>query len=329
MIRGVKIYSLIFFTLILSSCFKEDEKIDAPVMGEVEIAKVSVGSNYDQQAYFNIRNNEVVASVPYDNWDLAFSCKEDDWTIRLNTSKMMYAAQTEASFEEDINTDDLEFRFDPSSGNQDSTAMAAWFELKDGQAESTDYTWVIDRGINTQGESYGTKKLKVEVLNNRYQISYAELDNFTSVQSADISKWEDYHFNYFSFEKGAIPSEPQKSMWTMRFQRYTTLLFTSDGEEYPYVVVGPLLNPDVRAARVQGDFDEFTLADTNSVNLSSQQDIISWDWKIYDFETGTYTIVPDLFYIIKDQDGFFYKLRFTDFYDEGIKGNISMETVRL
>ena len=45
--------------------------------------------------------------------------------------------------------------------------------------------------------------------------------------------------------------------------------------------------------------------------FSSAQDIIGYDWK--DFKDDSYKINPDIFYIIKDQLGEYYKLKFAGY----------------
>jgi hypothetical protein len=66
------------------------------------------------------------------------------------------------------------------------------------------------------------------------------------------------------------------------------------------------------------------------LEFSSRADVIGYDWKYYNFDAGVYTVVPDMNYVIRDRDGFFYKLRFIDFNnDVGEKGYPKFEFVRL
>ena len=66
------------------------------------------------------------------------------------------------------------------------------------------------------------------------------------------------------------------------------------------------------------------------LGLTNQSDVIGYDWKYYDFDDGVYTIEPDHNYVIRDRDGFIYKLRYIDFYsDLGEKGYPTFEFVRL
>ena len=78
------------------------------------------------------------------------------------------------------------------------------------------------------------------------------------------------------------------------------------------------------------EFSEIAISDTAALNLTTRADVIGYDWKYYNFDAGVYTIVPGMNYVIRDRDGFYYKLRFVDFYNNtGEKGNPVFEYVRL
>ena len=63
--------------------------------------------------------------------------------------------------------------------------------------------------------------------------------------------------------------------------------------------------------------------------MGSGATIIGFDWKYYDFNLG-YIIYPDRYYLLKDEDGFYFKIRFIDFYDpSGNKGTATFEYQRL
>jgi hypothetical protein len=58
--------------------------------------------------------------------------------------------------------------------------------------------------------------------------------------------------------------------------------------------------------------------------------VIGFGWKFYDFVESTYAIVPGMYYIIQDTDGFYYKMRMIDFYStSGIKGSPRFEFEKL
>ena len=57
---------------------------------------------------------------------------------------------------------------------------------------------------------------------------------------------------------------------------------------------------------------------------------IGWDWKQYDMSSGPYTVDVTKNYIVKNQNGLYFKLRFIDFYDDiGEKGAPKFELQKL
>ena len=113
---------------VLSSCFKEDEMIPAHDPGDVIEAEVALGELYTQQVYFNLSDSSTVASNNKDDWDLAFESTEEGWHIFLNTSCFMWAGATGITdFEASIDTTGLNWKYDPSDGNPDSTAIGQYF----------------------------------------------------------------------------------------------------------------------------------------------------------------------------------------------------------
>jgi hypothetical protein len=110
------------------------------------------------------------------------------------------------------------------------------------------------------------------------------------------------------------------------------MLQTSIGEDYPYLVFGVLLNPNkvVAALDTVHNFADIVLADTSEITFSQDLDAIGYEWKYYNFDAGVYTVVPEFSYIIRDRDGYYYKLRFVDFYnDTGDKGHPEFEFLAL
>ena len=64
----------------------------------------------------------------------------------------------------------------------------------------------------------------------------------------------------------------------------------------------------------------------NTLDFSSNRNIIGYDWKTFDIDAGYYTVNENIVYIIKNVDDFYFKLRFIDFYDDnGAKGTPTFE----
>ena len=81
-------------TFMLSSCFKEDERIPPHDPGDVTIDTIVMTNNYRYQVYYDLGTESVVATNEKKTWDLGFECGPDGWHIILNTSNFMLAAKT-------------------------------------------------------------------------------------------------------------------------------------------------------------------------------------------------------------------------------------------
>jgi len=113
-----------------------------------------------------------------------------------------------------------------------------------------------------------------------------------------------------------VISEPDRSNWDLLFTQYTTLLFTDEGDPYPYLVTGVLLNPALVLIAMDSitAYDDISFEKAQSMDFSKQADGIGYLWKEYDFDDGSYTVNSKIIYVIRDTRGFLYKLRFKDFY---------------
>ena len=88
------------------------------------------------------------------------------------------------------------------------------------------------------------------------------------------------------------------------------------------------MNGTSAARDTVNSFDDIKSADLSSYTFSSDQDIIGYDWK--DFKDDSYNINPNIFYIIKDHLGAYYKLKFAGFYNtSGEKGYPSFQCIKI
>jgi hypothetical protein len=340
----MKIFNLITFfisVVFLTACFKEDEKINPHDPGDVKTLAIELTKDYRYQVYYDLGSAEVVSTNLKNQWDLGFECGADGWHVILNTSNFMVAAETGLTdLSLPIDTVGYYWKFDVSSGNPDSTAIGNWVEFSspDSVKAYSNEVYVIDRGYDEAGNLRGLRKIVFEeVGDSTYRLRYANLDG-TDENTFIIKKDPSLNYTFFSFDDGGkqLSLEPPKYNWDLVFTQYTTLLITDEGDPYPYLVTGVLSNPYTIAVA------QDTLYEFSSINLeiadnfiySGQQDEIGYDWKdiVGDVNTGnvSYVIVEGLNYIIRDREGFYYKLRFISFYsDSGDKGYPTFEYQRL
>jgi hypothetical protein len=323
---------ILILILFLHSCFEEDEIVIPHEQGGLEVGQAALGEGYEQQVFYDLNRNMEVSSNSVSEWDLFFESSSGGWDIRLNTSKFMYAGNSfETNLETELNQSDLEMLFDASSGNPDSTAFGAWYQSNEDSTWSNMHVFLLDRGIDAKFLPVGMKKVQFDIIGEDYMIHYANTDN-SEENTILISRDPELDRIYFSFENGIVDIAPPSNGWSLLFSKYTTMLVTDEGENYPYLVLGALLNPIGTAATLDTihDFMDIQLGDTIDLEFTRRADVIGYDWKYYNFDAALYTIEPGLAYVIRDRDGFYYKLRFIDFYSEaGEKGYPRFEYIRL
>ncbi len=319
----MKLVNLSLFALpvLLSSCMKEELPVPAQVRGEGRSVQVCMGPGYQEQIWIDLATGATVASNNKSAWDLAFESDPAGWRIYLNGSRLMsvwHSTATDMSAPLDTAGMAAAKRIDAPSGHRDSTAIGDWRAL--------DAIRVVDLGFNAFGAPLGMRKVRVlEVDATSYRFEVADLnggDMRTIVLPKDASR----SFTSFSFANGVVPIEPQQGTWDIVITQYTHQFY----EPFlPYIVTGALVDmATTRVARIpSADFQQVTLQDTVQFPFSARRDAIGYDWKDYSFDSGSYTVFPEMVYIVQDAEGFFHKLQFTEFY--GPQGQVGCPTMNI
>lgn len=302
---------IIFHLMLLVSCLKKELPVTPHSSGNFNTSVIPLTSNYKYQIFFSLKNNQIVQQQLKTSWDIAFESSGKH--IILNSSKFMFAFNTNKNkFSQILDTTGFSFnkKYDSPTGNLDSTAIGNWWE------KNTVY--LIDCGYNENGIHLGFKKLKIiSYQNNTFTFSYCNLTD-TIAQTYTLSSDTNYRFIGFNFSsQQKVYIEPQKNQWDLLFTQYTEKL------SEPYLVTGCLINTPHTAAIMNTNisFENINYSTIYNYHLSIHANIIGYDWKAYDFNTSSYIIFPNKIFIIKDREGYFYKLRFIDFYSPtGEKG---------
>jgi len=321
MIKGANLFVIMLLILVLfSSCEKEELPIPAHNPGNVITNSVKMESDYRYQLFFDLENNTTIKQNHKTDWDLGFETTSEGNKVILNTSKLMYAANTQqSSFANIVDTAGLTFKWDGAAGTMDSTAIGNWI--------GSQKVYVIDRGYNEVGAHQGFKKIIFQSVNTaEYQVRFANLDG-TSEFNINISKDNNYNFIFLSLDGKLVSIEPPKEDWDLVFTQYTNI-FYDEVPVTPYLVSGCLSNRNkVEVAQVfNKDFNSITISDVTNYSFSNYINTIGYSWKEYDFDTSTYIIYYAKNYLIKSTEGKYYKLHFIDFYDSfGIKGTPTFE----
>lgn len=329
--RIITSISSLLILMALSSCFKEDEMVTPHEPGEVKKQVIEMTGSYRYQIYYDLGEDKIVSINDKTTWDLSFDCSDNGWLIKLNSSKFMLAGNTlKKDIKIPVDTLGLDWKYDKSNGNPDSNAIGKWVVLDSNNIplSYTEDVYVIDRGYDSEGVHQGIRKIQFTDWDPKYiTMRFAELrsDEFTEYT---VSKNPLFNFIQFSFDENGktIEQEPVKTEWDLVFTQYSTLLYTNIGEPYPYLVTGVLLNSNKTEAALDtsSTFQSISRENAEMLTFSQHHDVIGYDWKEYvgELTSGTYVVNFNYNYIIKDCEGFYYKLRFIDFYNEttGEKG---------
>ncbi len=306
--------------MVLGACEKPEELWKLPATGPATVASINMGASYDNAIFFTLKTGAVESRNTY-SWHLGFSTEATENHIILNGGNEVQIHQTNDTSFSNTHTvkPSTEWLWDNPNGKIDSTAFAGWYDTKTNT--SANLVYIIDLGSKAQVRF---KKIKIlSVSSTAFKIKYANLDG-TQEFTSEILKNTHTNYTYFNADNNAVVAfEPENRSWDLLFTRYRHLYYDMDPVT-PYYVNGALMNTKyvwVKETK-EFSFDEIDLAKANQLLLTQKADEIGYDWKFFDLNgTGKYRVDSKKIFIIKDKDGYLYKLRFVDFYDEsGAKG---------
>lgn len=311
--RGV-ILALATMTVV-SSCERDELPVE-PVKRDALSIEIPMGSDYSQVIWYDFSTNSIVKISQKSIWDLSIDCRPEYSRIYMNMARVMTAAKVENStFEQITSKNGLRFRGDASHGHPDSLAF--------GRTLTEGSLYVVDRGFNDNGTPLGYFKLSVEKVETEAITIRCALLNGQDEQLVRIEKNSDYNVVSYSFTNGNVFFfEPPKNTWDLCFSQYSYTFLPPDPYG-PYLVSGVLLNQYNTSCATDfiTPFADISSANLDSYQFSTQPDIIGYEWKDYNFDTGVYEVYPWMNYIIHDRKGFYRKLHFTGFYNnKGEKG---------
>jgi hypothetical protein len=296
---------------LFTNCHKEEIPIQPYDRGDMINGEVDLGNAYVNRLFFNLANSSIEGSIEKEDWDIAFSTEENH--VILNDGRLMSAWKSPFT--------DLAAANDSSGYEQGKEVEVAAELLEDPAIDDLEGIYLLDLGFTGFGLPIGMVWLEFKEVNQgAYVIAFKRYGD-SAIEEAIISRESPGGYTYFSFAENAVVTSPPSSSWDIIFTKYTHQF-----EEPPmaYLVTGVILNLNrtVAAEYSEKPFEDISAADTSMVEWSNRPDLIGYDWKTYSFDTGTYVVATDRTWLIRTTEGFYFKLRFTDFYDE--EGNVGV-----
>ena len=326
-------FSLLATSISLTSCFQEIDTVRQERQTKTIIT--SEGSIYSEITYFKVYENATaqVAIEPRGTWDLAFQSALEGNNVLVNYTVSATAINTETSnfdavdkntVNELFTSDNWRFN-DPSFSNiKDSTALYGW---ENGEV------YIVYRGSAALASDAYYKVQLLSETSESYTFRYAHVESTTPIEKT-IARTLGLANIYFSFENdGLVEYEPLLYEWDFYFAPYFGWFETlTPGEYAPYNLTGVMINNEGGVLVCQV-FDEnieyadisFSMAET--LTYTDWKGVIGSTWKkIPNPDNPIYSMDTDKKYVLKLNDGNYYKLRFLDFYNtEGERGYPSFE----
>lgn len=304
------------------------------------------GVLYSNKVFIDLSANRQT-SVNRNNWDLGFYGGADQFRVILNSSSAMMAKQinkndlnqvsgadttgfgTEVAFNQFAPVTSSLPYMDYPSGDLSRTAIS---EVSAVPEENKVY--IVNRGLAPGNPTPARGWKKIRVLRNGnggYTLQYADI-NATSFSSIDIAKDENYFFKYISFDNGAADVEPVKKKWDLAWTYFSNVTNFGAGE-VPYLFQDIiLLNRNVQVAKVMTAtraFADFSVSDIAGQTYMTAQNAIAADWRSGGGPGVSPSVRTDRYYIVKDGDNNYYKLRFTALTQNGERGYPAFEAIWL
>lgn len=294
------------------------------------------GPTYPNKVFIDLSANRQTA-VPRVNWDLGFYTDPADFKVLLNSSNGMAVKQINKNDLTQITAADTIGFFSELGSFVGSPAQMAYVDYPNGDlsrtaiglvaATATDNkVYIVNRGIGVGSPLPARGWKKIRVLRNAsggYTLQHADIGSATFT-SIDIPKEDKYFYKYISFENGAVAVEPEKTKWDITWT-HSGYVSGSGAGEFPFLFQDIMFqNRNVQIAKVlvaTKTYDAFTEADITAQTFSSNLNVMGSDWRT------TVPLAPKAtqYYVIKDGNNNYYKLRITSMADGGVRGNPVIE----
>ncbi len=327
------------------SCIREDDspvKLP-PIKGAILSPEVG-GATEPNQVWIDLSEGSMKTSRR-DAWDQGFYCGKD-FRVILNSSVMMAAGKIENATDIDAVTPKLteelqekvqvanfepnaQYIDDPAGNYLTQTTGIAAIKVNDGENP----VYLINIGhrlyngptspgsVYTMGDSRGFMKIRVLRYGDGYKIQYAQLQDKTHKEIL-VTKNSDYHFKFLNLENGSFGNvQPEKKKWDLCYTVFTNLTNNpANNMLTSYVfsdsVLGNLLSGvyayHVKTApgKAEQEYNAFKKEDIKASEfVSNDQRVIGSNWRTTTGPNGA-EVFTDRFYILKDADGFYFKIRF-------------------
>lgn len=271
------------------------------------------GPDFTSQAFVDLSKSTASSEVK-NTWDLAFASA--GFHVTLNATNQIMARSLDKTSLGDVTASDTTgFAGAMVVGPASSLEARAWIDDPTGDLENTAIAAISENDENNKiyiikREGKNWKKVKINRSGDDYSIQFADISSAT-FEEITIEKDDEFNAVFFSLDNQIVSFEPQKSRWDLMYGAYTT--YSTFGDPIPYSFSDYIVinKEKTSVAMVMIDdntsYENFNLSSASSLSLSAELNTIGSTWR------GVFppSVLSDRFYVLKDSEGNYYKIRFT------------------
>ena len=281
---------------------------------------------YANMVYVDFSEN-AQTTIGRKSWHLGFYCG-DDFRVTLNQSLSRAASTGKTDFAA-VNISDAEAAPELSAGMMTFPSDVAIVDNASRDLDKTIFGDIASDEAKSEvflvatadlTERASWYKVKVTREQDGYKVEYGIVGD-PAPKIAVIKKDASKTFVGFSLESGAAVELPQK--WDLMWSNAIALNLMPNGRE----ILGPASdviatnsynNVETALVNVEevGKYADFTKADIDKVEFHKEANVIGTGWRTAPMPNATPGPRADRFYVIKDVEGNYYKLRFLHFCEE-------------
>lgn len=334
----------LLLSVSLSSCLKKEKlykKPEYPTGLQSQEFDLNAANGYDNQLYFSFSTQKAYTNKPV--WDIALSTDPTDLRVIFNSANDATLKDGIATLSKSMNSvieinQVTKLLFDNPDGNIAENATGIWYDsasLFAPYVKGKDNVVYVVKMNKDSFIANDTKYIKLQIkeydkANAAYTIEWGRLNQVSGFNRMIVTCDLNYNFMYLNFNVngtcGLTQNEPApKTDWDIVFTRYReTIPDPINGGFGPYRVAGVLINPYKTKVYELGTavkWEDVNYSLALSKTFTSTLNEIGYDYKTFDFSVGVYTINQARIWLVKDQDGNYFKLKFISFYNNaGDKG---------
>ena len=296
--------------------------IIAATLSAQETVTLTTGAANNTQTWYSLQNGEVAARSLLE-WDLAIEIGGITGSILVNTAKgieVYQTPQTIADWDEvDMGGMDTwqqvhNRETDWSSGALNQNLLPNPFHLGWGTYNMVTHNVIGERVFVLRLDDTEWVKLRIDgyaSATDTYTFTWAQLDGTNEQQGTLVrSAFAGRNFGYASLaDNTLIDREPATDEWDLLFTKY--MAFVEQPVPSMYPVAGVLQNRDRPARRVDGVGVDYV--DWNSGPMTTDINVIGFDWKSFNMETFQWEFTTDRAHFVQDGAGNIWKLIFTGY----------------